>query len=45
LEFCAFAELSGADGGAAEFLDDGRDFAGADALDIHFSKGEIEGML
>ena len=41
-EFCAFADLSGADGGTAKFLDDGGDFAGGDALDIHFSEGELE---
>jgi hypothetical protein len=34
--------LGGADGGAAEFLDDGGDFASGDALDIHFSEGELE---
>ena len=44
-EFCTLADLSGADGGAAEFLDDGGDFAGGDALDIHFSEGELECLL
>ena len=47
LEFCvekfgAITDLGGADGGAAEFLDDDGDFASGDALDIHFSEGELE---
>jgi hypothetical protein len=33
-EFGAGADLGGADAGAAEFLDNGGDFAGGDALDI-----------
>src|ERR1035438_7159005 len=33
------------DGGAAELLDDGGDFAGGDALDIHFGQGQLEGLL
>src|SRR5512137_1002126 len=33
----ALTDLGRADGGAAELLDDGGDFAGGDALDIHFS--------
>ena len=44
-EFGAVADLGGTDGGAAEFLDDGGDFAGGDALDIHFGHGEFEGLL
>ena len=44
-EFGARADLGGTDGGAAEFLDDGGDFAGGDALDIHFSHGEFESLL
>ena len=44
-EFGAVADLGGADGGAAEFLDDGGDFAGGDVLDIHFGHGESEGLL
>jgi hypothetical protein len=43
--FGAIADLGGTDGGAAEFLDDGGDFAGGDALDIHFGHGEFEGLL
>ncbi len=47
LEFCiekfgAITDLGGADGGAAEFLDDSGDFTSGDALDIHFSEGELE---
>jgi hypothetical protein len=30
---------------AAESLDDFGDFAGGDALDLHFGQGENEGML
>lgn len=41
----ALADLSGTDAGAAEFLDDGGDFAGGDALDVHFGHGEFEGLL
>jgi len=44
-EFGAVADLRGADGSAAEFLDDGGNFAGGDALDIHFGHGEFEGLL
>ena len=44
-EFGAVADLGGTDGGAAEFLDDGGDFARGDALDIHFGHGEFEGLL
>jgi len=44
-EFGAVADLGGTDGGAAEFLDDGGDFAGGDALDVHFGHGEFEGLL
>src|ERR1035438_6914201 len=41
----ALTDLGGADGGAAELLDDGGDFAGGDALDIHFGQGQHEGLL
>ncbi len=44
-EFGTVADLGGTDGGAAEFLDDGGDFAGGDALDIHFGHGQFEGLL
>jgi len=41
----ALADLGGADGVAAELFDDGGDFAGGDALDIHFGAGQFEGLL
>ena len=41
----AFADLGGADGVAAELLDDGADFAGGYALDIHFGHGGHEGFF
>jgi hypothetical protein len=41
----ALADLGGADGVAAELFDDGGDFAGGDALDIHFGNGQFEGLL
>ena len=41
----ALADLGGTDGVAAELLDDGGDFAGGDALDIHFGQGQFEGLL
>jgi hypothetical protein len=44
-EFGAVADLGGADAGTAEFLDDGGDLAGGNALDIHFGHGELEGLL
>ena len=44
-EFGAVADLGGTDGRATEFLDDGGDFAGGDALDVHFGHGELEGLL
>jgi hypothetical protein len=44
-EFGAVADLGGTDGGAAEFLDDGGDFAGGDALDVHFGQGKFESLL
>ncbi len=44
-EFGARTHLGGTDAGAAEFLDDGGDFAGGDALDIHFGQGQFEGLL
>ncbi len=44
-ELRALADLGGADGGAAEFLDDGGDFAGGDALDIHLGHGQLEGLF
>ena len=50
LEFCveefgAVADLDGTDGVAAEFFDDGGDFAGGNALDIHFCHGEFESLF
>ena len=44
-ELGAVADLGRTDGGTAEFLDDGGDFAGGDALDVHFSHGEFERLL
>jgi len=44
-EFGAGADLGGADGGAAELFDDGGDFAGGDALDVHFGQGKFEGLF
>jgi len=44
-EFGALADLGGTDAGAAEVLDDGGDFAGGDALDVHFGQGELEGLF
>lgn len=44
-ELGARADLGGTDAGAAEFLDDGGDFAGGDALDIHFGHGQFERLL
>ena len=41
----ALADLGGTDGMAAELFDDGGDFAGGDALDIHFGDGQFEGLL
>src|SRR5450759_4269383 len=41
----ALTDLGGADGGAAELLDDGGDFAGGDALDIHFGQGQHERLF
>ena len=41
----ALTDLGGTDGGAAELLDDGGDFASGDALDIHFGQGQHEGLL
>ena len=41
----ALADLGRADRGAAELLDDGGDFAGGDALDIHFGQGQFEGLF
>lgn len=41
----AFADLGGADSVAAELLDDGADFAGEDALDIHFGHGGNEAFF
>ena len=41
----ALTDLGGADGVAAELFDDGRDLAGGDALDIHFSQGQFEGLI
>jgi len=44
-EFGAVADLGGTDGVAAEFLDDGGDFAGGNALDVHFCHGEFERLF
>jgi len=44
-ELGAFTDLGGTDGSAAEFLDNGGDFAGGNALDIHFCEGEFEGLF
>ena len=41
----ALTDLGRANGGAAELLDDGRDFAGGDALDIHLGQGQLERLL
>ena len=41
----ALADVGGTDGGAAEFFEDGGDFASGDALDIHFSEGEFKSLL
>jgi len=41
----ALADRGRADRNAAKFLDDGRDFAGGDALDIHFGQGQFESPL
>jgi hypothetical protein len=41
----AFAGVGGTDAGAAELFNDGGDAAGGDALDIHFGKGEFEGLF
>ena len=43
--FGAFTDLGGTDGRAAKFLDNGGDFAGGDALDVHFGHGEFEGLF
>ena len=44
-EFGAVADLGGTDGVAAEFFDDSGDFAGGNALDIHFCHGEFERLF
>ena len=41
----ALADLGGTDGVTAELFDNGRDFAGGHALDIHFGDGQFEGLL
>lgn len=41
----AVADLGGTDLQAAEFFEDGGDFAGGDALDIHFGQSQFEGLL
>ena len=41
----ALTDLGGTDGGAAELFDNGGDFAGGDALNIHFGHGEFEGLF
>ena len=38
----ALADLGGTDGTAAEFLDDRRNLAGGDALDVHLSQSKLE---
>jgi hypothetical protein len=43
--FGAVADLGGTDGCAAEFLDDGGDFASGDALDVHFGHGQFKGLF
>ena len=49
-EFCvepggALTDLSGADGVPAELFDDGGNFAGGNALHIHFGQRQFEGLL
>jgi len=44
-EFGARADLEELTLVPPEFFDNGGDFAGGDALDIHFSHGEFEGLL
>jgi hypothetical protein len=44
-ELGALADLGGTDGRAAELFDDGGDFAGGDALDVHFCQREFEGLF
>ncbi len=41
----ALADLGGTDGGPAELLDDGGDFAGGDALHVHLGQGQFECLL
>jgi hypothetical protein len=41
----ALADLGGTDGAAAKLFDNGGNFAGGDALDIHFGHGEFEGLF
>jgi len=41
----AVADVGGGDGGAAKFFEDGGDFAGGDALDVHLCEGELESLL
>jgi hypothetical protein len=41
----ALADLGGADGVAAELFDDGRDFAGGNALNVHFGQGQFERLF
>ena len=41
----AGADLGGADGGAAELFDDGGDFAGGNALNIHLGESDFEGLF
>ena len=46
VEFCGAAtDLAGADGRPAEVFDDGGNFACGDALDVHLSEGDLEGLL
>jgi hypothetical protein len=44
-ELGALADLGGTDGCAAELFDDGGDFAGGDALNVHFCQREFEGLF
>ena len=41
----ALADLGGADGVAAELFHDGRDFAGGNALNVHFGQGQFERLF
>ena len=46
IEACgAMADVGGGDGGAAEFFEDGGDFARGDALHVHLGESELESLL